>query len=1129
MELFKHYHNQTFLNQIAQDKDLLQKSIKETGGFVLYLMEQNKIFPQVDYFFEDNAMPVYAVQFVLKNYTKLSIEQQRILIEYQNKYSNYNYETDDFKEVAHDEVPVVPVEQDIEYYLKNKLSLPKQSTLTFELIQAYHKELHAILSNEDIATERVIRKSMKDFTIEQFFALDKGFVNKHPYMFDYFPQYFSNPEFKAYFKEIMLSDKRRLGLHHFENYTFEKEDTELLHFLIGDRFAPDYKDVAKLNGAEKILPKIEFFQKINPLDISYFTDEELIENKEAIQLRWLQSFDKENKKRRNSTAELGYEHLGKVFSVKGSLEQFKIMMNDDYFAQLISKIDDAHLHSIYKDDQDTREKINYFKTLTFDYLNTHPKEYYKFSMSNMIDDLFQNYFRQDKVERAKQFYETVIPETLKGDGFVNLTGKYHPMINHHSVAFMADLVKNYPSINLLLVLLDSYQVNVDAKKEHIAKELKEHINNLIPLVNAEDAKQVLKAFNYKKPLKILYNNDNPRGSDSVNFLNHNNDLANMSKHTKSIILDMDKHLLTHILNNNIVLSDEEYATLLNNSKTDKITFSFIQKYTQKNKDTILANEAHVTRILAHPKAQDIVAIDNSQNEQKAYIQFIQNSDKYWQLSELEDKLNSKNEAEKDVIYQKKQQIEKENEALLPKLSLSFITNKTDELLKQHDFKSLHALSKTRLFEHEKFQNYAQTLPFKDLIRFVDNEHFMTLCSYKMGYNDESTFSFGKYSNNETYQLAQKVLAYVEKNQGSKRNDREKMTWYFKEANKEGLKQFFIDYLPNELFYSYTLRGCLKGIQYTNEEILNAYINAEKTNFFSDKDVNARFCHTLSDFFKDNEEQYLQMLELTKEAHPKLYLLLTYNDVCSQFSDKEFPDMNRDESKMHYYVKHFDEKAILKGVHIILDEMEKDDSNYNQKLAANVITQALYSSYFDKDTGNGREYFSLFSDERVHEMMVSIWNKAPLFILERHHLGTHNNLGQYIVEHIREFDNDRMPLDFIYPNFSLKPDYFKSDNESTKQNILTIFNGFMDYYIKSEQFDKLDYMIFLVDRAKFFSDKISYEYRPDNLHFNSHDEIIDIIFEDDATLDKIKNYKFKSMLDNTVEVQEAVKPKKTKKI
>jgi hypothetical protein len=1124
--LFKQYHNKEFLNQIAQDKEQLNKSIEETGGFVLYLMEQNKILPQIDFFFNDDNMSVYAVQFVLKNYKNFSTEQQRVLVSLQNQYQNYDYETDEYKAVAYEEDNSVAVEHDIEYYLKNKLSLPKQATLTFELIQTYHKEIHAILANEDIATERVVKKSMKGFTIEQFFALDKSFVKKHPYMFDYFPQYFSNSEFKAYFKEVMLDPKSKFkpGLHNFQNYIFEKEDKELLYSLIEGRYSQQYKDIVSLHGATDLISKMEFFNRLSPLDISYFTDEELIENKEAIRERWLKGFDKEGKQRRRD------EFFSKILQSESSLEQFKIVFTPEFFTSLAKNAEDLDPHSVYRDDEATRKKVKYFNDLGFNYMIQNPKEYYKFNLDHTIHNLFENYFRrEDKVEKAKLFYNTVIPEALKQQGFLNLTGKYNSTINQNSIEFISDIVKNHPSINLLYVLLNTHDYLIeDNKKEYVPKKLKECINELIPLVNGEDAKQLVEAFNYKKPITIFYNNNNARGSESVNFLNHNNNLNTIDKYVKSIVLDVDKKLLSHILKNNVILSNDDYAKLLKNSESDKETFKFIKQYTQKNKENILSNDELVSQILQHSKSKEIIVIDNSENEEKAYEQYIRNFDNLLQLENIYKKLNKKDEAEREVIYQKKNTLETENRELSKKLSLSFIEHKIDVLFKEKNFKCLNALSHTQSFDHQRFNDYVSRAPFEDIINSVQDDSFMELCSYKMGYNDESNFSFAEYNIKQTYELAQKVFSYLEKNEENfTRSNKEKIIRYFKTANKEGLKEFFIDYLSNEIFYSYSLRDFIGKNNYTNEQILRAYVNAEKTNFFSDQDVNARFCHTLSDFFNNNEAQYLEMLALTKETYPKFYLLLTYNDVGAQFSEKN-EQMTKDESKMHYYVQHFDEKAILKGVDIIFDEMKQGNPEYNQKLAASVITQVIYNSYYDKDIGNSREYFTLFSDERVHDLIVNIWQKAPLFILERHRVGLINNIGQYIASHIKEFDNDNMPLSFIYPDFNVRPEYLRLDNDEHKHMVIEIFNAFMDFYTVSSQYDKLDYMIFLIERAKFIEENINYGSKPENLHFNSSDSIVEIIMADDATMDRIKNYKLKSMLDTTVEVQEA-KPKKSKKI
>lgn len=1122
MNLFKQYYNQDVLKELLQDKIKLNQAINETGGYVLYLMEQNKMKPNLDLFFDNNDISAYALQFVLKNYTDFTTEQKRVLNNYQNQYKNYDHEKEEFK--PSDDEPTFE-NHDIEYYLKNKLTPPKNSILTFELIKAYSKEISDILSNEDIVMERVLKTSMKPFTLKEVFAIDKKFIKKHPYILNYYPQYFENQEFKNYFKEIMLAPGQRVGVHNFEHYHFTEDDKELLYSLIGNRYRADYDDMLKLHGAKDIISKTDFFEKLNSNDITYFTDEETLENKELIQNRWLQGFDRNDKKDKTL---FKYDYFSKLVSTDSNLSQFKIIVSPQYFASLVEKTDDVSLNSVYKEDTQTREKMAYFEKLSLNYLFENPKDYYKFRLSSILGKLFENYYSEEKQQLAQQFYEVVMPEAFKNDGFLHLSGRYNHIIDNHSIQFIDTLVKTHPSINLLYVLLDTYtnysDDNRDNRKKELAKELKTHINNLIPLVNEEDAKTLVKAFNYKKPITTLYNNSVERQAFESNFLNHGYDLK-MNESIKSLVLSIDKSMLTHILKENIQLDTEDYQRVLRNSKNDKDALNFITKYTQKNRDVILSNEELVREILAHPKAQNIIEIDNSKEEQKAYANYLVNYEKIFKLNKLSTKLKSDNDPEKEVIYEKKRTIEKEQEELTKKISLSFIQTKTEELIQSKDLKSLCALSSLRLFEYEKFNHFVYNASFKDTLQFVDNEYFMHIASSQMGYEDKSTFSFGKYSEKETYELATKVLPYIDIKEGKR--EKEKITRYFKNSNKEYLKDFFIDYLSNELFYSYRLKDSLNGAKFSNDEILKAYINAEKTNFFSDTDVNAGYSHVLRDFYEDDKEKYFDMLAKTKDAYPKLYLLLTHHEITNQFYDWG-EGIVRDEAAMHFYIDTYDTNVILKGIDFILDEIKENRPPYNSKLAAHAVIQALYSTYYDKDTPNGREYYSLFSNEYIHELMTSVWHKAPLFILERHRMGEIDNIGEYIVQNMKDFDSEKMPLDFLYPNWNLKSDYFRVEADHTKASILTIFNGMMDYYIKSNQNEKLDYMIFLVERAKYFSDNINYHHHPENLSFDSCSNLVEVIFENDAIMDKIKNYKLKSMLDNTIEIQE-IKPKKSKKI
>ena len=1117
MNLFTQYRSLEKLNQIALEKDRLLHTIEETGGYILYLMEQFKIKPPVDFFFNDNSVPIYAVSFISNNYPDLTLEQKRVLTQYQNYNENYNYEEGKYEV---EESSTEKESHDIEYYLQNKLSPPKNAVITFELINHYHKEISQILDNDGFVMERILKPTMKDFTLEQFFALDKDFVKSHPYFFNWYPKYFANNEFKHYFKESILESDNRLNFHHFENYLFEQEDRELLFSLIKGKYSVNYDDIAKLHGASQLISKKEFFETINPKSITYFSDEETLENKELIQKIWKKGFDKKYR----------HDYFSELISTDSSIEQFRIIVNQDYFDELVNQENHVNFNSVYKEDYETKKKIAYIKNLSINYLLANPKQYKKFSISGILHDLFENFYQEEVQNKAQEFYKIVIPEMLKEHGFLNMTGRHNSTINDKSIAFIKDLVKAHPSINLLYVLLDTHDEFVkadDFRKKALIKEVKSLIDELIPLVHAEDAKVLVKAFKYKKSITTLYNNTVARDSFETNFLNHGYNLG-MEWQLKHLVFQIDKTMFTHILKHNVVLSDEDYSTILKNSEEDKDSFSFIKKYTEKNKTSILDKEELVRKILSHSRAQEIIEIDNSQEEKDAYSNYIQNYDKIRQLKKLKSQLNSQNDAEKDIIYKKESVIEKENTELEKKISLAFVEEKTQELIKNHDFQSLKALSKIRLFNIDSFNDYVYQLPFDKVNQFVENEAFMSLIVSQSNYNGETKFSFGQYSEKETYQLALKVLNYF-KNEHQKDRDLEKIIPLFQRANQSFFKEFFIENLPNNIFYSYKIKSVLGKASLTNDEILKAYINAEKTNFFSDMDVNAHFSHTLRDFFENNKEQYLDMLEKVKNTYPKFYLLLTHHDISSKFY--EWGDgVGRDEAFMKFYVEHFDMNAIKNGIGVILDEIKNCNHEfYNAKLASHPITQAIYSTYYDKDNSLGQtEYFSLFTQEQTHNLLHFIWHKAPLFILDRYHIGNINNIADYIVENFKEFDSDQMPLAFLYPDFNVKSDSFNLKGVHSRAGILTIFNGMMDYYMKSNQPEKIDLMIYLVERAKYFTNKINYGNQPENLHLGSWDSIIEIIHEDDATMDKIKNYKLKSMLDNTIDSQE-VKPKKSKKI
>ena len=62
----KELSNKTYLQSLLNDKEKLNAEIEKTGGYVLYLMEQENLFPKKEDLLEKEN--IFALNFILKHY-----------------------------------------------------------------------------------------------------------------------------------------------------------------------------------------------------------------------------------------------------------------------------------------------------------------------------------------------------------------------------------------------------------------------------------------------------------------------------------------------------------------------------------------------------------------------------------------------------------------------------------------------------------------------------------------------------------------------------------------------------------------------------------------------------------------------------------------------------------------------------------------------------------------------------------------------------------------------------------------------------------------------------------------------------------------------------------------------------
>ena len=349
--------------------------------------------------------------------------------------------------------------------------------------------------------------------------------------------------------------------------------------------------------------------------------------------------------------------------------------------------------------------------------------------------------------------------------------------------------------------------------------------------------------------------------------------------------------------------------------------------------------------------------------------------------------------------------------------------------------------------------------------------------------------------------------------------------FFHPANRQFLKDFICSHMSRDLFFGYDLapsapvrvdEGSLIDGTYSTHQLLNAYLNLEReSSIFADNEVNAHFPVVFRYNFFNNFESYQKMLQLCK-AYPKLYTIMAHREAIESvisLDEQKRSQKSRDQMISEFFIDNFDISIILKGIQEIIEDMgvavnhqSQESQNaveaINPKLCSRQIASIIHNTYFeitDINSPTGYKNNSHFSLENSKKLFSLLLQKAPLLVATLSHIGSiaspveevRHNLFEYIDQ---SMTGKELIHHFLFPQENLHDEYFslysqpvQNEKNSSQIFVQALFEGLLSAFIKNNDLESINYLIYLLEQNTFLTTGINYDYKNSSKEINQIDK------------------------------------------
>lgn len=1110
-------YTKSFLANLITGPDDLHDEIKNSRGYVLHLLEKEQLFPDINILF-DKLSPL-SLNFIVKNY-ELEKEQIKILKPFFSSLSSNKKMNPDLSE------------DEVLEYLENNIELPRSLILKPEFINKHHKELIKQIDLNEYAYGDIMGNSVKKMSYEEFFSLDKNFLQRNLFFFEERKEWFSRKEFKDLYKELIYAENRRrkqkVDIYDFKNYHFAPDEGNFLEELlnnVSDFRWNGYDGLLKIKGFSGLMPKMHFFEKYHHKDINIFTEEELGEYNDKI-VDILSSRCK---------------RFSDLFYCSATPDKFKLIVNEKTLGTFLSSFKEFDFHISGSDDQDSKDKLSYLTRLGLEHMIANVENdniLKKFSIYDAVRSIEHKFEDRSADEDDKliavDFFKKVAPKIIKTKNFEELV-KYgsNYFVTRNTFGFVEELVESNPTPNLLFVLLHSYAVMREDGKNgrstfhnELVKESKKLIDKLalgLDEKNKPTIEKMASYYNYELPKGFCSGNKKYSNVED-NFLNWNSaEQKSRGEFYTELLLEVDPDFSNFIINNKIKLHNNAIFFAINHVEQEK-WFNFLKDYNSVHNGELEKNEKLFLSLIKHPEASLLININNDAALNVLWNDFV---------------VASYDKEDSREVY-----------TLRDKMPFDFVQKKFSEVVQLNNFELLSNINKyLSSGDHiQIFYNAVNKMDFNTVMKNLDDANFLSLIDKSISYENNTSISFSKFSDAENYKIAEKLL-----DSGDKFKKPRALFSVFPEEKYGFIRRFVVEKMPLEVFFSYDLHPALGDKEsksfysgrvlidgmFAKEEILEAYRNVEKNEgLFANTDVNARLFSFFQHNFQKNEQEFLDLLEIARKDELKLYAILSDGNIFSDFARNRYGEnTTRDEERMKYFKEHFDLEDVKKGLKLVIEEVKSHSNDdydkkkeFNNSLAISVIDHVVYNTYYDKSGVSDYEYFSDFTKDENESLTKFLFDEVPMYLLSRHTIGDLHPLSKYIKENFSKFAIDGVDgvEHFLFPNPDFTANHFSLSGRYADY-LKDIGNGFVDYHINRGNIDEIMYMSYLIQQNKFLSDEVDTSFRFKPEHGSKYSEIVSFFGEDEEIVDKLKICETRFFLERVIDTKFSTTTKKKNKI
>lgn len=1100
---FSQLNNLSFLQTLSEDKNSLQQTIKDTQGFVLSMMENHGIFPLIDMLLED--VNIYALSFILKNY-ELENSQKRKL----SKYFEYN---------AANQVKNIKISQnEIIEYIENKEVLPNGTIIPVEILNEYAQQIienirffKYPLSNHLAPLQNILQQSIQHLEIEQVLTLDKELLKYITNALKEQKKWFSDSRFKQLYKEAFFAHCQQVqatpDIYDFENYHFDASDKELLTtLLMADRslYNTNYNDLKNIVGFSQLLSPIEYITQYNHRSLKVLSFKDTQKNSNIIKKSWVNNFNGNN-----------FSSFTELLNYECSLQQFTCIVDKDFFGKILSKAVRLPNDSMYIYDDRNFEKSMYFKKLIVDYTleNANNKEIFKKITYNdllaNINDLDDKSHRMEFITNYldgiyKKTYLQIAPELLKSSYNDWVDDKYNScFLTEQSVNYVQQLSNEYPSINLLYMIIKKYNIATSYdevyEQEDFLNALKSIINTLIPKLDENSVKIITNHLRYEVPSNIVYEDSAPKDYEN-NFLNyHGQDLNNINQFVFTTLIEIDRNFAIQILDKNYPLSVEHIKTII----SFKDIKENLKQYIRNNAHYIITNTKIMNFINEYPELKNkLNIVHNNSVLERNYNIIINNSILIKKLNEdfinIDETKNSIEELKKEISILKKD------------MPYDFVNKKALETLENRDFKSFLTTSyyiSNTINKH--FINYVNQCDFNTLLKNVEDKTFMQLIKNSIGYGAATEININ---------LPEKenmIIAKLMWEDFQNESTPIKILYIFAKENTKFFKDFVVEYLPEDVFYSPVLLPSptsLINTKFTTKQILKAYVNTEKGKGFltSDKNNSLQFFNT----HLNNQTKFLNFLKKA-EAHPKLYVALCNKNILENIIEPNGTSRNKQVAEFMH--KHFNLDIIIQGCEQVIDDINDKNrkSTLNKVSALSLLEYVIAQSYYEIKDENYKviDVATFWNNEQSDKLIKLIVNKAPLFLIQFNTIGTRTDINNFVNIHFSHYVEDKMIDKIVHASSSYLHNFNHQHEIETK--IKSMMHSMVDCLMYNNNKNDIQYLSHLLQQYNFINNNIEKSIIPNSPY------VLAVVAKDDLLFKKLDVAELKIDLENSLAVHQKV--------